>query len=736
MSDKLGQAFRLTTEEHSGAFERFANAFLVDDYPELNALGSKKDGGMDAYIFNHQDGSIPLVVQSCISPVGTARTKVLNTIKKLAQNPPKVLIYCTTAPIGTALDETKKELRTKHQVTLDVCDSAWFIQREKTSKNRVLLSETYSNELLAPILATLRPDHLYSQVLTDAEERIGLQYLEASNLDRAKGGNLTKGIFDALIVYVTRDSNPPQVAYPEEAIITAICNMFPDSHALRIREIVSGRIRHLVSKVMIHYNTAAAGYVLAFEQRERIQTNIATAQSREIAFLAALKNAVDIAAEQQEIDYEFKSEEVAKLGHHCVLWLMSAQGKGVASKTDNAPNILNSEKLVNLYLASFPLPNGATLDAVKDLLPQAIYTTLNTQDTEISHYLRAKADLFIIHSLLQATPDVQEACKKMLGGDILYLDTTILIRCIAESFSADNRKPVLKALECARTLGYRLKTWTPYIEELVSHLRGPVLLEWNNHYQGEATDKIEHMLRTAPTLLSVFYQKTQQNGSGVQKIIDGITGKTNHLENTAEYLQHEFIIETQELPPAPNTDADKEERNRVLTAWRDGKLRHNHMPDDRFEQLIQNDVNSYLSIINIRRSKTKSGPNQGQKIWYLTLDRMPWRIAKTISSDRDAMYEIAMSLSYLINCVATLANAGLATIPGDLIPATAILDETEMVPNELRAIYNAEWDPNEKKYLRERRLRDQIHQLKSSEGEGLEPLSPSTKILVLADEAI
>jgi len=67
MSDKLEKAFGLTDEEHAGAFERYANAFLVDDYPELQALGGKKDRGMDARIFNNETGKTELVVQSCVS---------------------------------------------------------------------------------------------------------------------------------------------------------------------------------------------------------------------------------------------------------------------------------------------------------------------------------------------------------------------------------------------------------------------------------------------------------------------------------------------------------------------------------------------------------------------------------------------------------------------------------------------------------------------------------------------
>jgi hypothetical protein len=92
MSDKLEKAFRLTDEEHAEAFERYANAFLVDDYPELQPLGGKKDKGMDAYIYNNETGTTELVVQSCVSPVASAHTKVLKTIEKLKGNMPGVLI--------------------------------------------------------------------------------------------------------------------------------------------------------------------------------------------------------------------------------------------------------------------------------------------------------------------------------------------------------------------------------------------------------------------------------------------------------------------------------------------------------------------------------------------------------------------------------------------------------------------------------------------------------------------
>ena len=738
MDSKLAQAFTLTTEEQGPMFERFANAFLLDDYPELQALGTKKDGGMDAYLYTEQD-KIELVVQSCISPADKARTKVLATIEKLILNNkglPHTLIYCTTAMIGTKLDATKKELRTNHRIILDVCDKAWFEQRHKTSAHRSTLADDYCSILLAPFYESVKPVHLYSQVLSEVEERVGLQYLEANNLDRSRGGNLTKGIFDALIGHTLRDSNPPDVAYTLDDIVNKISAMFPPSHMPRICEIVKGRILHLSAKSIIHLDVQAGGYVLSFEHKKRIEKNFSDSQDREVFFRAAMKSAVESASEKYEIDYKFSSEQLGEIGHKCILWYLNAQGVALTHEINGTGNILNAERLLDLYLEAFPITDVALLGAVKDLLPHAMFEILRSSNTEIQSYVKAKSDLFIINSFLQVTPDVQAACKKLLSGDLLFLDTTILVRCVAESLLPADSRPILQALSCAKLAGYKLRTWTPYIDELVSHIRGPVMLEWANHYASESHDAIVKMLRTASTLINVFYLASIKEHTTFNKVAESIIGKTNYKENIAEYLLKEFDIKTDDLRPDSDSAIGNEERDRVLTAWRDGKYKHNNMPDERFEQLILNDVNCYLEIVRLRRSTSTSGPNHGQKIWYLTLDKMPWRIARVISPNRDAVYEVAMSLSYLVNCVATLANAGLATIPEDLIPATTILEESEMVPHDLRVIYMESWNPHEKQYIRERRLRDQIHQLKSSEDHGSDMSPIPIKIEFLPDEVI
>ena len=112
---------------------------------------------------------------------------------------------------------------------------------------------------------------------------------------------------------------------------------------------------------------------------------------------------------------------------------------------------------------------------------------------------------------------------------------------------------------------------------------------------------------------------------------------------------------------------------------------------------------------------------------------MPWRIARMMSQKRESKYEVAMSFSYLMNCVATLAIAGQANIPEELIPATTILEEAELVPSEIRAVYEKEVKSSDKPFLLARKVRELTHQLKSNKPMQFEPLEAEVDLDLLGD---
>ena len=205
------------------------------------------------------------------------------------------------------------------------------------------------------------------------------------------------------------------------------------------------------------------------------------------------------------------------------------------------------------------------------------------------------------------------------------------------------------------------------------------------------------------------------------------------MENAAEFLKEEFGIQSQDFKLEDGFD---EEKQKIYGEWLNMKRRHQSLSEDRFNILVRNDVDSFVSILNLRRQNRPEGPNFGHKIWYLTFDRMPVRIARKLSPTRNSEYDVAMNLGYLMNCVATLANVGQRDFSDVLLPATTILDVCEMVPREFRELYQEEWDPDVKKYRRERRLRDAVHRLKTGEGGFTDHPAAIEEIEILPDEFI
>jgi len=729
----------MTKEEHHNAFERFVNAFLVPDYPELAALGGKHDRGMDARIIDDAAGKVVLVVQSCVSPATSARRKILRTVAALKAhgNIPQTLVYCTSAVIKLELDETRNELRRDENVALVVCDAGWFVQRESFPAGRSIVSQEYSQAVLQPLLQQFDPNVLYSTVLSEEEERIAIQYLEAQSYDRARGGNVTKGIFDALIAYALRDSVPLVSGVPSATILKRIQDLFPAGHHERIAQIVPGRIEKLVNQKKIHPDQQAGGYVLSNVLRESVRLNANRAKERELAFHAALHEAVIATVADRQIEYEYDSDKLIRTAHNCLLWFMREQGKRLIDPYSAALNVIDAERLVSLFLEEHPLPpDDLRMNATvaMDILPHALYQTLKSGRAEISQYLRDKADLFITHAFLQVSPDVQAACQKLLAHDCLYLDTTILIRCIAELFSEDPVKPLTKTLRRAHDLGITLRTWRPYIDELVSHLKGPVLLEWQNHLKDLPESALVPSLRAAPTLIGVFCKHARNCGGSIESIVAEIVGRCNEAVNTIEYLQEELLVTTEDIPRADGP-SEQASYQRIFGVWLEGKHRK-MLSESRFELLVRNDVNAYLGIMNRRLNAKDSGTNYGHKIWLLTMDRMAWRMPHLLD-ETDHLYSVAMSLDYLVNYVATLAHTVSAAIPDDALPATSILDESAQIPSELRSIFVEAWQKGgQRPYLRERCVRDLVHDLKASSPAGDAAIASTEKVELLVDESI
>ncbi|GAA4441526.1 hypothetical protein GCM10023155_47390 [Bremerella cremea] len=711
LPQKLAQALNQVTEIHSEAFERFANAFLLQDYPELEGLGAKKDKGMDARIVT-VDGKNEIVFQSCVSPPKSARTKVLGTWKKLHDNPPHTLVYCTPGTIGLSLDDTRKALRSE-RVSLQVCDATWFTERVLSSPERSQLSEAFAQQILYPLLEAWQPNTLYSALLSDVEEVQVIRYLELHSQDRRQGRNLTKAIFEAFILGALNDARTDG-GLTQSEILEVICRLFPEGHHARIHEIVPHRIVELTTKGEV-CSLKTGKVVLSKTKKERLKQQLESSTNSEVMFRAHIANAIRQACNENEIDYDVDYSGMAQLVHSCILWYMREQGKQIQNPISNLVNILNTEELVLQFIRSESPKTNMSVTEIMDIAPSAVYYVISKGDKDTMAYLRVKSDIFVSQAFLQATPDIQKACKKLFGQDVIYVDTTALIHCTAELYDQDSPRFLLRTLETARSVGIKIKTFRPFIEEFVAHLRGPVLLEWRNHFRSLSPQQQEQRFKASPRLLEVFARSGRLGGPGLEQIVEEIVGLSNRYQNATDFVRHEFKIEVEEVPGVVDP-IDQEEWALVYESWLGNKRRYGKMEEEQFEVLVQNDVNAYTAVKRLRGTIKVEGTDYGYKVWLLTMDRMYWRIVRYIGKADDYVFHVAMSMDYLANCVATLASLTQNVTDPINLPATLLSNVGSYIPSDLREEVAEEFAKvGQKRYLTQRKIRELVQEAKNYE---------------------
>jgi hypothetical protein len=710
---KLELALSLTQELHHKAFENFANSFIAVDYPELKALGGKHDGGIDGLIVSDADGRVKLVVQSCVSPTKQARSKILNTVHKLEKSKrlPQTLVYCTSAVIGESLDDLKRDLRSDKNIHLEIHDAKYFVTRG-LSKGRGPLCEKYASEIIAPITATIDHDSLYSESLSDEKQRLAFQFLEAQKIARTAGGNVTKQIFDSLILWIVYRSQTAHEPLTCDQLIKEVSDFFPQKHQTRITEIVSGRVNALEHKAQLRSIPKDKTVKLTSDTAKSMENNLETTKERDTQFRATLLRYIAVSIESLGIDYRVDENTLVDVAHRCIFWHMHSNANKFRDPYSAVIDILSADRLLVEYLRQTPTTRltAKNRQIALDILPRVIHLVLSDKDEMVRRYLRDKADLFIMQGLMQVTPDVQDVCKSLVGNDLIFLDTSALVRCIAELYGPEKSGPLTTSILHAREMNTRFRVFRPHLEELVAHLNGPVLREWENNCERLDGPALDAALWSAPLLVNVFHRASLRDGLTVRQLVEQITGARNQHENVREFLEEELSVSIEEMQPLETTPFN----DNLLSIWRSKKRRNPQLTDDKFEQLVIHDVSAFSAITALRESRKIIGPYFGEKIWLLTFDSMFWKVPHLLGERDNHKRQVGMSMDFLLNYVAMAAQSGLVSFPNEILCASAILDESELGVKALRETVTDSWEiPGEKEYQRRRRLRDALHEHKS-----------------------
>lgn len=220
-------------------FERLASAFLAAEYDELRTVAAPSgDGGRDSELFS--PFSEPTIVAQ-YSVTSDWRGKILSTVKRLGGTFPNVLIlvYVSSKTIGAAADDLKKTLRTKHGISLDVRDRAWFCERVLESTSRQVAAEELAKAVVDPYLSDAGVGPRVQADLNSQEAVAAVTFLGLQWHDDVRDKGLTRIAFEALVRSALLDTSSERRITRDE-LNQRVCRLLP-GHGARS---VSMTLRH------------------------------------------------------------------------------------------------------------------------------------------------------------------------------------------------------------------------------------------------------------------------------------------------------------------------------------------------------------------------------------------------------------------------------------------------------------------------------------------------------------
>jgi hypothetical protein len=147
---KLRFALEHLDSEHWAQFERFCNAFLGSEFPNLRPIAGTGDRGRDAVLFGtHATG---VVIQYSLTK--DWRRKIRETIARLrdAAIDCHLLVYATNHHIGPGIDNLRPE-SIRQGVSLDVRDLDYFVSRMYRDETTRAVAAELADLILDPLLS-------------------------------------------------------------------------------------------------------------------------------------------------------------------------------------------------------------------------------------------------------------------------------------------------------------------------------------------------------------------------------------------------------------------------------------------------------------------------------------------------------------------------------------------------------------------------------------------------------
>ena len=701
-------------------FEELSSGFLASELPSLRTMATPSgDGGRDSELFS-PDGSTYVAIQYSVTK--DFEQKVTKTIKRLEENfkQIRVLIYCTNQQIGAKGDSLKQKCLSKG-VSLDIRDKSWFLERYELDDNKYNCAKALVDVIARPILESESIIEKSRPALTSIESKAALTYLGMQWEDETTDKGLTKIAFESLVRAALRKTNSENRMLRKDIHLKVI-EFIPSSEPSEIGKYVNSALEKLNKKVIRHW-TKEDSFCLTHDEVNRIQGRVAETACEETEFA----NEVDrlVLNEKEDSDHinDENIHEISTRILRVVDRYLIKSGESFASSVVHGDICLNDHNTLKNCIfsdiAAYP-SSESYISNFPDVALNVIARLLSSDSPAVITHLKKISDTYTLYSFLRETPDVQKVTKKIFSHGKIWLDTTIILPLLVETFYRDEQyKKYTRIVSSLISSGVELRVTNGVVREVLQHIN--ISLTCSRRSLNQWGGRIP--------FLYYHYVEQGYEPSKFSSSIEVFHGHYRPEDDIEDYLKHNFNVVVETLSEAVNL-VDPDIRYRIEALWSEAhKLRRSengngngngngNIDDNITESLIQHDVESYVGVIGMRHKEQES--ELGYKHWWLTIDSLAWKIRNKLKEEfQRPPSSPLMSLDFLANTLSFgPARTNFKRDEEQMLPLFFEADAAEYMPRELIEIANRVREKNagQPEHVIRRKVRDTCDRMKRRYG--------------------
>ncbi|MFB9930989.1 hypothetical protein ACFORO_34635 [Amycolatopsis halotolerans] len=592
--------------------ETFASQFIASELSSYrNMAATYGDMGRDgeAYCLGARSTSLYQ-----ISTSEDWKAKISQTVARLRQNFKEIdeLVYLTNREIGPSADDLKKTLRIDFNISLDVRDLSWFVDRQFTNPQRESASESLIEHVVGPLLAMNKITSDVAHAITDQEARIGLLHLALDASDKATDKGLTRSSFESLTLAALHDTDSGNRISAEE-VTKRVQAMLPADVGHQVGVYVTGALARLSKKNgKVKHWTKTSDYCLSHDEILAIKAELSQFMLEEAQVEGKISEKLGIYIDQLKDDSK-RAALAAKAVKAALEESLLHLGERFATQVANGePHPVDSAEFKTILGKSRSKElRGIDLDRVVD----AACAFIADADQATCKHLRRLGDAYTLFAFLRQTADVQKAIVNLFADGQVWLDTTVVLPLIAESLIAEGEpKRYTNILHAAFTAGLKFYVTDGVIEEVLSHINRAILC-----------NRSTAAWRSNVPFLYSEYINSGRSASSFTDWIDEFRGNSRPADDVADYLLEEFQIGRRNLRDEMDR-ADPEVRAAVKEYWinvhnqrrNQGQL-ESAVDPIKILKLAEHDTECFVGILKVREEDRSN--SRGYRQWWLCLDR-------------------------------------------------------------------------------------------------------------------